>query len=143
TSLLQLLLLLKQTSESPDRTQVLNLGDDRALVDLGTFQDVVFSHDLSNPLRMQLGWTLPQPFAVPDPADPGVTLFQDGGLRFRTTIASQGTVTVWVEQLSLKWRTVSQVPTLECVQPRERRQSSSSSKPRVISTSCGRLGVRG
>src|SRR5262249_39064450 len=47
------------------------------------------------------------------------------------------------EQLSLKWRTVSQVPTLECVQPRERRQSSSSSKPRVISTSCGRLGVRG
>jgi hypothetical protein len=90
TSLLQLLLLLKQTSESPDRTQVLNLGDDRALVDLGTFQDVVFSHDLSNPLRMQLGWTLPQPLAVPDPADPGVTLFQDGGLRFRTTIASQG-----------------------------------------------------
>jgi predicted ATPase len=89
TSLLQMLLLLKQTSESPDRTQVLNLGDDRALVDLGTFQDVLFSHDLSNPLRVQLGWTVPQRLVVPDPADPGVTLFEDNALGFRTTIASQ------------------------------------------------------
>src|SRR3954468_19307626 len=47
TSILQMLLLLKQTAESSDRTQVLNLGDDRSLVDLGTFQDVLFRHDLS------------------------------------------------------------------------------------------------
>ena len=48
TSVLQMLLLLKQTAESPDRTQVLNLGDDRSLIDLGTFQDVLFRHDLRN-----------------------------------------------------------------------------------------------
>src|SRR5581483_6843911 len=90
TSLLQMLLLLKQTSESPDRTQVLNLGDDRALVGLGTLQDVVFSHDLSIPLRVHLGWTLPQRLSVPDPADPDATLFEDDALRFRTTIAAQG-----------------------------------------------------
>jgi len=91
TSLLQMLLLLKQTAESPDRTQVLNLGDDRALVDLGTFQDVLFAHDLSVPLRISLQWTLPQPLVVLDPADPDAKLFEDKTLRYRTTIASQGT----------------------------------------------------
>src|SRR5579864_3761885 len=38
TSIVQMLLLLKQTAESPDRAQVLNLGDDKSLADLGTFQ---------------------------------------------------------------------------------------------------------
>jgi predicted ATPase len=90
TSLLQMLLMLKQTSESPDRTQVLNLGDERALVDLGTLQDILYSHDLSVPLRVALQWTLPQALAVSDPADPEATLFEDKTLSFRTTISSQG-----------------------------------------------------
>lgn len=90
TSLLQMLLLLKQTAESTDRTQVLNLGDERALVDLGTLQDIIYSHDLSVPLRVALKWTLPQALEVPDPADPDATLFEDKTLSFRTTIASQG-----------------------------------------------------
>lgn len=85
-----MLLLLKQTAESTDRTQVLNLGDDRALVDLGTLQDIIYSHDLSVPLRVGLKWTLPQPLEVPDPADPDATLFEDKTLSFRTTITSQG-----------------------------------------------------
>jgi hypothetical protein len=85
-----MLLLLKQTAESPDRTQVLNLGDDRALVDLGTLQDVLFSHDLTVPLRVQLKWELPRPLSVPDPANPALTLFEDRSLRFRTTITTQG-----------------------------------------------------
>lgn len=89
TSLLQMLLLLKQTAESPDRSQVLNLGDERALVDLGTFQDVLFAHDLSTSLSVRLGWSLPRLLTVPDPANPWLTLFEDNKLRFRTTIASQ------------------------------------------------------
>ena len=36
TSLLQSILLLKQTAESADRTRVLYPGDERTLVDLGT-----------------------------------------------------------------------------------------------------------
>lgn len=46
TSILQLFLLLKQTAESPDRSHVLHTGDERSLVDLGTFQDLLFRHDL-------------------------------------------------------------------------------------------------
>jgi hypothetical protein len=56
TSILQLLLLLRQTVESPDRRQVLNLGDERSLVSLGTFQDVLFEHVLQSHLRWGLSW---------------------------------------------------------------------------------------
>ena len=38
TSIPQLLLLLKQTAESPDRQRALHLGDGRTLVDVGTFE---------------------------------------------------------------------------------------------------------
>jgi predicted ATPase len=90
TSLLQTLLMLKQTAESTDRTQVLNLGDDRALVDLGTLPDILYSHDLTVPLRVALKWTLPQALEVPDPADPEAMLFQGKTLSFRTAITAQG-----------------------------------------------------
>ena len=60
TSLLQLLLMLKQTTNSPDRSQVLSLGDERSLVELGAFADVVFDHDLSQSLAWSLQWRLPR-----------------------------------------------------------------------------------
>lgn len=68
SSVLQMLLLLKQTAESPDRNQVLNLGDDRSLVDLGTFQDVLFNHELAKPLAVRMAWTLPRRLEIADPA---------------------------------------------------------------------------
>ena len=37
TSILQVLLMLKQTAESPDRKRVLHTGDERSLVDLGDY----------------------------------------------------------------------------------------------------------
>ncbi len=51
TSILQLLLMLKQTVESPDRRRVLHFGDERSLVDLGTFFDVVYDHRTEETLR--------------------------------------------------------------------------------------------
>jgi translation initiation factor RLI1 len=47
TSVLQLLLMLKQTTESADRHQPLELAAPPGLVDLGTFKDVIHNH-LSN-----------------------------------------------------------------------------------------------
>jgi AAA15 family ATPase/GTPase len=60
TSLLQLLLMLKQTTESPDRSQVLHLGDERSPVELGTYGDIVFDHKTDIPLRWEIAWTLKQ-----------------------------------------------------------------------------------
>lgn len=86
TSLLQLLLMLKQTADSPDRSQVLNLGDDRSLAELGTFQELLFSHDLNKTLNISLDWSLTDSLAVEDPAKKGSTLFQDSALGFSTSI---------------------------------------------------------
>ncbi|MBI4755362.1 MAG: DUF3696 domain-containing protein [Betaproteobacteria bacterium] len=86
TSLLQLLLMLKQTADSPDRSQVLNLGDDRNLVELGTFQELLFSHDLGNLLEVSLDWSLPESLSVEDPAQKGNELFQGETLGFSSSI---------------------------------------------------------
>lgn len=56
SSIIQSLLLLKQTAESPDRRQVLNLGDDRSYVELGTFGDVIFQHATRGELEIELTW---------------------------------------------------------------------------------------
>jgi hypothetical protein len=87
--LLQSLLLLKQTAESPDRSQVLNLGDERSLVELGTFQDLLFSHDLTQGLGLELGWSLPGRLRVEDPEKKRGFLFDDDKLQFSATATWQ------------------------------------------------------
>ncbi len=86
TSIVQMLLLLKQTAESPDRAQVLNLGDDRSLVDLGTFQDVLFAHQLTNSLDVRIAWALPTHLEIADPTTRGSILFQGDEIEFSTSI---------------------------------------------------------
>ena len=55
TSLLQMLLLLKQTAESPDRRQHLNLGGQPGdVLHLGGFRDVISGHDLKRELAFGL-----------------------------------------------------------------------------------------
>jgi predicted ATPase len=89
SSVLQMLLLLKQTAESPDRAQVLNLGDDRSLVDLGTFQDVIFNHDLKEPLQVRTAWTLPRSLEIADPAKKSGVLFKGDDIELSTEIEWQ------------------------------------------------------
>ncbi len=67
TSIPQLLLLLKQTAESSDRQRALQLGDSRTLVDVGTYDDAVHGHVISQPLELTLGWSLGQELSIHDP----------------------------------------------------------------------------
>ena len=58
TSLLQMLLLLKQTAESPDRRQNLNLGGQSCdSLHLGSFKDIISAHDLKRELAFGLSFT--------------------------------------------------------------------------------------
>lgn len=66
TSLMQLLLMLKQTAESPDRQRVLHPGDRHTPVDLGTFQDMIFAHDAELPLWFRMDWSLEKDLKVQD-----------------------------------------------------------------------------
>ncbi|MFP5204761.1 MAG: DUF3696 domain-containing protein [Acidobacteriota bacterium] len=67
SSLIQFLLMLKQTAESPDRRRVLHPGDQSTPVELGTLRDLVFAHDLSKELSFEIEWRLPAPLEVVDP----------------------------------------------------------------------------
>lgn len=71
SSLGHLLLALKQTALSTDRRRALHLGDVNTLIDLGTFEDCLYGHDLKLPLKFELGWSLPEPLQIEDPWHPG------------------------------------------------------------------------
>lgn len=68
SSILQLLLLIKQTIESSDRAAVLEFGDDRSLTYLGNFRDVVFGHVTHGHLEFALSWDSGKSVIVKDPA---------------------------------------------------------------------------
>lgn len=82
TSILQWLLLLKQTVESPDRLQVLNFGDESSFVQLGTFQDVVHRHEPHASLAWSLEFDLPQSLNVRNPETRDKILFQGKEITF-------------------------------------------------------------
>ena len=56
SSLGHLLLALKQTTRSNDNKRALHLGDDKSLIDLGTFRECLHNHDTTQPLQFQLEW---------------------------------------------------------------------------------------
>jgi predicted ATPase len=90
TSLLQLLLMLKQTTESPDRSQVLHLGDDRSLAELGVFSDIVTDHVRDAALKFGVRWTLPKQLLIPDPERKGTPLFTGQELAFEAEVDENG-----------------------------------------------------
>ena len=63
TSILQVLLMLKQTIESSDRNRVLHFGDDRSLVDFGTFHDLLYTHQTDLTLQLDVSWKLSKPLS--------------------------------------------------------------------------------
>jgi predicted ATPase len=67
SSIGHLLLALKQTVLSADRKRALHLGDDNALIDLGTFEECIHNHKLDQSLWFHIGWSLPSRLEVKDP----------------------------------------------------------------------------
>ncbi len=56
TAILQFLLMLKQTVESNDQSQVLNFGNENTDVELGTLINVIHNRQLPNDLNFALAW---------------------------------------------------------------------------------------
>ena len=55
----EFLLMLKQTAESPDRRRVLHPGDQHTPVDLGTYRDLIYDHNVKNRISFEVEWTPP------------------------------------------------------------------------------------
>ena len=64
SSLLQLLLLLKQTKNATDRGLVLDFGEPADMANLGTFKDVVYRHNARERISWLLEWTLPKALGI-------------------------------------------------------------------------------
>jgi hypothetical protein len=100
TSVLQWLLMLKQTAESADRTQILDLGDERSLVQLGTFRDIAYGHMEKAKMFWELKWTLAETHKIEDPErGPGTVLFKDDKLTYRCDIFEDGAERPIVERI--------------------------------------------
>lgn len=88
TSVPQLLLMLRQTLESPDRQRVLHLGDRTTLTDLGTYEDVVHQRDLGRSLGFEIGWNVSPALVVDDPLSD--FRLEATRLRFEVEIGADG-----------------------------------------------------
>lgn len=88
TSLLQALLLLKQTSDSSDRGRVFHFGDKTTPVDLGDFRSVVHRHNTDADLVLSLDWKAAKPFEVIDTKSDDRAVLADVQLGF-SVVASQ------------------------------------------------------
>jgi predicted ATPase len=99
TSVLQLLLMLKQTIESSDRAQVLEFGDEKSLTNLGSFRDVIHKHEESSRLEFALDWTLPRKLVVRDPGTKTGVLFSTRELSFRCDLGRNGSDRLSVSRL--------------------------------------------
>jgi predicted ATPase len=56
SSINQLLMMLKQTVQSPDRRMALHLGDKKTVIELGTFWDVIHAHENNERIAFELEW---------------------------------------------------------------------------------------
>jgi predicted ATPase len=60
SSINQLLLMLKQTVQSSDRKMVLNFGDKTTAIELGSFWNVIYSHQEDKRIAFELEWQVPK-----------------------------------------------------------------------------------
>ncbi|NJN21089.1 MAG: DUF3696 domain-containing protein [Leptolyngbya sp. RL_3_1] len=65
SSILQFLLMLKQTVESRDRQQVLELGNEQTYVDLGSTKDFLHKHEIPARLNFSCSWKTLDEFLLP------------------------------------------------------------------------------
>jgi predicted ATPase len=72
SSLGQFLLVLKQTAESTDRTQVLRTSYENAPADVGDFSELIHHHDTSRELVFELGWRQERQLEIEDAKDPQI-----------------------------------------------------------------------
>lgn len=107
SSIPQFLLMLRQTVESPDKQRVLHFGDRNTLTDLGTFEDVLFNHNLEGSLDFELGWTC-EPLEIRNPLDEEVVIRTDH-LTFSSRISRDNAGQPRLESFDYKigkWRTI-------------------------------------
>lgn len=89
TSILQLLLMMKQTVESTDRLQVLNFGTEKSPANLGGFSDLVFAHETSRKLDLSIRWHLAEELQISKPEGKNSIQFKGDEIGFHVEISEE------------------------------------------------------
>lgn len=86
TSLLQFLLLMKQTKDATDRGISLELNGD--LVKLGTIKDAIHKHDENRSIELEMSFALAAPLTLSDPSGKkSAIIAKDTALSLQTEVA--------------------------------------------------------
>ena len=99
SSILQLLLLLKQTVESTDRAQILDFGDEKSLANLGSFREVVHGHAQPGALSFQLAWQLERSLEITSPEEQDKKLFNSAALSLACALDENGSGKLSVQRV--------------------------------------------
>ncbi|MCL4821454.1 MAG: DUF3696 domain-containing protein [Vicinamibacteria bacterium] len=86
SSLLQALLLLKQTAESADRGQPLHFADKASLVDLGDLKTVAWGHQAAEGIELDLQWKLDAPMTIRDATERSTAMIESDSLGFSARV---------------------------------------------------------
>lgn len=91
SSLIQFLLLLKQTKDTPDRKAVFDFGSPEGFVNLGSFADAVYGHDTSQPIHWELEWQMPSKLSIADPGGKrSKALFEGTEIQIESQVSLRG-----------------------------------------------------
>lgn len=102
SSILQFLLMLKQTADSADRSVVLHLGDDKAPVNLGTIFDVSHVHSESPEFRIGVEWTTSRMLDIKDPDTQNRSLCRSDNFAFSSRVVINGGGKLTVPELEYR-----------------------------------------
>ena len=86
SSLLQFLLMLKQTKELVDRSLTLSFGSDKTYTNLGSFHDVIFQHNDDLELDWNMRWSLAEELTIFDTSSPSNVLFNDSEMSVSASV---------------------------------------------------------
>lgn len=90
SSILQFLLMLKQTADSSDRSVVLHLGDEKTPVNLGTVSDVAHAHSENPEFSIGVEWTTTKPLDIKDPDTQNKSLGKSDKFSFSSRVVANG-----------------------------------------------------
>lgn len=123
STILQFLLLLKQTIESSDRNRVLHTGDERSYVDLGTVYDIAYNHTIPSSISFNLEWDLLDELKILNPeGSKKDVIFSLKSLKFFSKIQLEKD-NVFVDSFRYEFKSASKIIDFEFRQKAEKKSS--------------------
>lgn len=102
SSIIQFLQLLKQTKDSTNTQAVVEFGDSSTAVELGSYRDAIYQHEISNSLNWALDWSTTKAIVLNDASRKSSMIGTSTNLGIDVGLAARGRQVV-TENLSYRF----------------------------------------